>query len=612
MIKKLFIISSLSVFTGIFAQKTHTVAKGENPFSIAKKYGMTVDELTKLNSNIKNGQIQIGDVLKVKGKAATEQKPVKPAKTFGKIIIEPKQTIYGITKQYHISEAELRALNPDLDNNMKIGSEVVLPADLIAKYGTAPKETPSASSDADWYEIQPKDNYYQITKKFGMTQSALFALNPGLEAKGLQPGDKIKVKGKPDIKEVKTTEFSSNPPKKYEDPGDDYATYTVLQDDTVFSIVNKFGISIDELTALNPELSKGLKAGMVLKVKKLEAAYVKKNGDELNVVLMLPFGFKSNESRYRSMATDFMTGAKLAIERNAQKGMKLDVKIVDSGSEAEFKNSVTQINQDNTDLIIGPFFKSNIVDMLGYVGSKKIPVVAPFANSEDLYGYSNLIIIETNDQVYADRIISEVKQAYSDQKIYIVADKEKSNAGYIKSGLEKQLKKPNIIIVNSASEIQTEKNMMTGQPTPVIAILANNSDDAAKDFTDKMITISQETQGNKAFSMYYSPIFDKKENDLTQVSLVYLMDRKINEEGSFEKEILAQYKAKYCKLPPKYAVIGFDVVNDMLSRENKKGEIFKQMGAVQTQLATKFEFNRIKSNGAYVNSGYRVIRLMMP
>jgi hypothetical protein len=47
----------------------------------------------------------------------------------------------------------------------------------------------------------------------------------------------------------------------------------------------------------------------------------------------------------------------------------------------------------------------------------------------------------------------------------------------------------------------------------------------------------------------------------------------------------------------------------MLSRENKKGEIFKQMGKTQTQLASKFEFTKPKAGGAYVNTGYRVVRL---
>ncbi|MCB4235968.1 hypothetical protein LDL59_15340 [Kaistella anthropi] len=59
------------------------------------------------------------------------------------------------------------------------------------------------------------------------------------------------------------------------------------------------------------------------------------------------------------------------------------------------------------------------MQVLDYVKSTKIPVVAPFANSEDLYKFNNLILIETNEMVYADRIVKETKDVYSDQKIYI-------------------------------------------------------------------------------------------------------------------------------------------------------------------------------------------------
>jgi ABC-type branched-subunit amino acid transport system substrate-binding protein len=348
---------------------------------------------------------------------------------------------------------------------------------------------------------------------------------------------------------------------------------------------------------------------MVLKVKKLESAYIKKSGDELNVLLMLPFGFDDGDSKYRSMASDFLTGAKLAIERNAKGGQKLDVKVVDSGSESSFKNSLTQINQNNTDLIVGPFFKSNVLDVLDYVKSKKIPVVAPFANSDELRKFSNLVIVETDQNVFADRIVKEVSLAYSDQKIYIVSDADKTYSSYIKNNLEKQLKNPNITIVNSASEIQLDTNMMTGQTAPVVAILASDNDEQGAIFANKISQIAEETSGVKAFSMYYHPSFEKNVEALGKASLVYLMDRKINNDGAFEKEVLADYKKKYCKTPSKYAVIGFDVVNDMLSRENNKGELFKQMGKAQTQLATKFEFVKSKE-GAYVNQGYRVVRLV--
>jgi LysM repeat protein len=521
---------------------------------------------------------------------------------------------------------------------MKIGDEITLPLESIKKYGAGQQtsvtastakpeekivEMPAVTASEGEYIVQQKDNYYKISKQFNLTREELFALNPGLEERGLKPGDKISVKksgngnesGADVFEETKTSKAkvdsgNESSSKNNNTAADDYVTYTVQQGDTVFSIVNKFGISIDELIALNPELSKGLKAGMVLKIKKLDPAYVKKNGDALSVVVMLPFGYSTGETQYRTMALDFLTGAKLAIERNARNGQKLDVKIVDSGNEASFRNSLTQINPDNTDLIIGPFFKSNVVDVLDFTKNQKIPIVAPFANSPELYGYSNLIIVETNDQTYADKIVEEVKAAYSDQKIYILADAKKENANYIKAGLEKILKNPNVTIVSSASDIQLDQNMMTGQSAPVMAILASDNDATGEAFANRVIALSKEVQGVKAFSMHYVPAFEKKVDDLAQANLVYLMDRKINTDGSFEKEILAAYKSKYCKTPPKYAIIGFDVVNDMLTRENKKGEIFKQINKVQTQLATKFEFVKSKANGAYVNTGYRVIRLV--
>lgn len=651
MIKRFFILSSLCMVLGVSAQKSHTVAQGDNPYNIAKKYGMTVDELLKLNPKHKDGKLAIGDVLTIKSdkpatpvvtKTAHAEKVASAtsASSLGKIVLQPKQTIYGITKQYRISETDLRKLNPDLDSHMKIGDEITLPAASIKKYGGSqqqavttekPVEKPvekavttvtQTAVEGESYVIQSKDNYYRITKQFGISQQDLFALNPGLEEKGLKPGETIKIKTSNSNTNTDTVAEPANPKAKMDSgnekstsssnvvAGDDYVTYTVQQGDTVFSIVNKFGVSIDELIALNPDLSHGLKTGMVLKIKKQDAAYIKKNGDALSVILMLPFGYSTNETQYRTMALDFLTGAKLAIERNARGGQKLDVKIVDSGNEASFKNSLTQINPDNTDLIIGPFFKSNVIDVLDFTKNQKIPIVAPFANTPELYNYSNLIIVETNNQTYADKIVEEVKGIYSDQKIYVVADAKKENANYIKAGLEKAVKNPNVIIVNSPADIQPDQNMMTGQSAPVIAILANDDNAAGDAFANRIIAISKEVQGVKAFSMFYSPTFEKKVDELSQASLVYLMDRKINTDGSFEKEILAAYKNKYCKTPPKYAIVGFDVVNDMLTRENKKGEIFKQMNKVQTQLATKFEFVKSKANGAYVNTGYRVIRLV--
>lgn len=635
MIKK--ISFTLIIFCSIygFSQTKYTVVKGDTAYNIAKKYNLSLDELYALNPKVKDGKLNIGDVVLISKKGNNQSDQNLVNQKLAKITLKPKQTIYGITKQYKISEADLRKLNPNLESHMKIGDQIILPLENIQKYGdhdpttiaeNIPEEnttqTPDSVTDTTTnpkvnedgsllYTIQEKDNYYKIGKKFNVTQKDLFASNPGLEEKGLIAGDTIKIIATtPSVTDTKKESETTINEKQTNNP-DDYVTYTVQSGDTVFGIINKFGITLNELLNLNPSLaSDGLKAGMVLKIKKLDPIYEKKSGDALNVVLMLPFGFDTNDTKFRSLSSDFLAGAQLAIERNAKKGLKMDVKIIDAGNEASFKNSLVQINPNNTDLIIGPFYKSSVLEVLDFVKKDKIPIVAPFANSQDLYDYSNLIIIETNENVFAERIAKEVVDVFSDEKIYILGDPSDNKTTYLLSILSQKLKNPVIEIVKSAAEIKTDTNMMTGQSVPIIAILASDDDKVGDSFGNKMIDLGKSVSGIKAFSMYYSPIFEKKVDDLSTTNLVYLMDRKINTEGDFEKEVLADFKDKYCKTPTKYNVIGFDVVNDMLSRENKKGEILKQMSKSQTQLATKFEFVRVKTNGAFVNQGYRVVRLM--
>lgn len=210
MMKKLLIFAFSVSGLVVFAQKTHTVEAKENPYSISKKYGISIDELYKLNPKVKDGKLNIGDVLVISKKADekpknTTEKPVASISgNVTKIVLQPKQTIYGITKQYHIAEADLRKLNPELDSHLKIGDEVTLPAENVKKYAdknafnrnfavtipapvveTPKMETPTEKSTADEgsYVIQPKDNYYKITKSFGISQKDLFDMNPGLEEK---------------------------------------------------------------------------------------------------------------------------------------------------------------------------------------------------------------------------------------------------------------------------------------------------------------------------------------------------------------------------------------------------------------------------------------------
>lgn len=541
----------------IFAQQTHTVVKGDNPYSISKSYDVPLKKLYELNPGLKDNPLSIGQIV-----------ILRKGTDYGQIIIEPKQTIYGITKQYKISEKELRKLNPDLDNHMKIGDKVVLPLAKIKKYG---KE-----------------------QKYITQDSEVIAHHKTISDVETSPKNPLPVETSYNVSHISS---------------DDYMVYKVKKDDTLYGVINSFDVTIEDLMKLNSSLSNGLKVGMELKIKKMPKTYTKSQEGALNVAIILPFGYRNNETKYRNMSLEFLKGAKYALERNAKKGLKINARIIDGGTGNHFKKSLAKIDKSNTDLIIGPLFKASLFEVLDHVKNERIPVVAPFANSEDLYIYPNLVIVSTNEELYAEKISEEVIKDNHNQKIYIISDNEYGEL--IKSQIKKQHSKADISIVKSVSNIELEKNMMTGKTAPATFILASNNSKEGAKFANKMINLSKDTQGINAYSMYYVNSFETEKESLKNVSLFYVMDKQIDKAGGNEKEIMKGYQTKYCEsiVDSKYAVVGFDVVNDILSRENSKGELFKEIKKVQTQLATKFEFKQVKKGGAYVNTGFRVVRL---
>ena len=75
--------------------------------------------------------------------------------------------------------------------------------------------------------------------------------------------------------------------------------------------------------------------------------------------------------------------------------------------------------------------------------------------------------------------------------------------------------------------------------------------------------------------------------------------------------MLKMYTKEYCHMPDKYAIAGFDVTYDILSRVDEKGNLSNSIMKVETkQVSNKYSFRRIKKNGAWVNQEARLIKLL--
>jgi len=106
----------------------HTVAGGETLFSLSQKYGVTDEELIRLNPNIANG-LQIGDKLKIPQKNILQTKSKElPVSTFEKYKVEPGETLFSLAARFGIEVSELKKANPSLlERNLVIGEIIQVP-----------------------------------------------------------------------------------------------------------------------------------------------------------------------------------------------------------------------------------------------------------------------------------------------------------------------------------------------------------------------------------------------------------------------------------------------------------------------------------------------------
>ncbi|MDT0553284.1 glucosaminidase domain-containing protein [Urechidicola vernalis] len=105
----------------VSSKGTIEVQYGESLYSISKRFGLTIDELKKMN-NLKSNNLSVGQMLLVK-----EQKKRKQNDRKEKLITVKKgDTLYGLAKKHKVTVTQLKDWNRLLDNTLSIGQELIV------------------------------------------------------------------------------------------------------------------------------------------------------------------------------------------------------------------------------------------------------------------------------------------------------------------------------------------------------------------------------------------------------------------------------------------------------------------------------------------------------
>lgn len=109
--------------------KTHIVKKGETVYSISKQYGISQDALVSRNPGI-DTELQEGKMLIIPPVFQSNSfvEPEQNQAPSHKIhIVKQEETIFGICKQYQITQEDLIKANPDVANGLMAGKILRIP-----------------------------------------------------------------------------------------------------------------------------------------------------------------------------------------------------------------------------------------------------------------------------------------------------------------------------------------------------------------------------------------------------------------------------------------------------------------------------------------------------
>lgn len=261
----------------------HTVKKGETLVTIAKQYGVSVQDLCSLNNLRTKTAVKRGQKIKIRAelpdtlatvKATPSSTTVKPApvptpqETEITHVVKKGETLAGIAGKYSVSAAQIKKWNSLKKDTLKYGQRLVIKtsADDVDNEPLVV----SSSQNPGSHQVSRGETLISIANNYGVSTQDIREANE-LDTDVIMVGQKLKIPngnstkstGK-STKAVKAAKTEKSTGKAVADNGN--RTHTVKRGETLGAIAKKYDISINDLKKANNIQGSNLKAGQKLKI----------------------------------------------------------------------------------------------------------------------------------------------------------------------------------------------------------------------------------------------------------------------------------------------------------------------------------------------------------
>jgi len=201
------------------------------------------------------------------------------AQKYGTHRVKSGETLESIAKKYKISKSDIYKLNPDAKRKLRPNAVLIIPKQSTVS--TTPTSTTSGKEKVEEktferyikHKTRRRETLFSISQKYNIEIEDIKKHNKFLYANNLRKGDKLQI---PVYKTVTTYVKAEN------------TTYVVQPKEGKWRIAYKYGITVAELEALNPNMPSMLKPGQTINVPNLETEKVKTFDEKFSYYKVLP------------------------------------------------------------------------------------------------------------------------------------------------------------------------------------------------------------------------------------------------------------------------------------------------------------------------------------